>query len=144
MHRKFNQNIYLELSLHEVCTLDLIFQNSSLFEWWRPCLKNLRNVISLVSFLVLAVRLEIEKSGFLSHHLKSPFSMTLAGKNKTESLQADECYHLFRLIFSTEVKALGTTGLQSQNLTKVQLFFTTSVFCKPQNLSYLLSWFWLG
>jgi len=38
MPRKFNQNIYLELSLYEICILDLIFQNSSLFE---SCLKNM-------------------------------------------------------------------------------------------------------
>lgn len=95
LHRKFNHNMYSELSPHEVCTLDLIFQNSSLFEWWRPCLKNLRNVISLVSFLVLALRLEREKSGSSSHHLKSPFSMTLAGKNRTEQ----KAFKLMNAIF---------------------------------------------
>lgn len=89
------QNMYLELSPREVCTLDLIFQNSSLFEWWRPCLKNLRNVISLVSFLVLALRLEREKSGSSSHHLKSPFPMTLAGKKGTEQ----KAFKLMNAIF---------------------------------------------
>lgn len=62
MDRKFNQKVHLELSLHEVRTQDLILQNSSLFESRRPCLKNLRNVVSIVSFLVLTPSLERGKS----------------------------------------------------------------------------------
>lgn len=53
----------------------------------------------LVSFLVLALRLEREKSGSFSHHLKSPFCITPAGKNAAKSLQADERYLCFWLIF---------------------------------------------
>lgn len=117
VHRKFNQKIHLELSLHEVCAQDLIFQNSSLFQWWRPFLKNVRNVIPLVSFPVSALTLGREKLGSSPHHLNSPFSMSLTGESRTESLHADEHYLLFWLIFQQSLKAvtLGTPGLWSQN-----------------------------
>lgn len=116
MHRKFNQNIHLELSLHEVCARDLISPNSSLFQWWGPCLKNVRNVTSLVSFPVSALTLERQKLGSFPQHLNSPRSMSLTGENRTERLQADEHYFCFGWFFkSFKAVTLVTTGLWSQN-----------------------------
>lgn len=84
LHRELIQKILLELVLHEVCARDLIFQNSSLFQWLRPCLKNVRNVIPLVSFPVAALTLEREKLGSFPHHLTllSPWASQVRTEQK--------------------------------------------------------------
>lgn len=60
-----------------------------------------------------SLSIKLEKLGSFPHHLNSPFSMKLTGENRTESLQSDEHYLLFWLIFQQSLKAvtLGTTGL---------------------------------
>lgn len=64
-------------------------------------------------FPSFSIKLEIEKLGSFAHHLNSPFSVRLTGENRTESLQSDEHYLLFWLIFQQSLKAvtLRTTGL---------------------------------